>query len=104
MLTAEGFGFCAGNASGLASELSENWDDMEPSERRKLVELIAQESTDASQIVEDLLVSARADLGQLPLLRQPIDLILHTLFAIFLRRGEAGNKLKRNAQCSCPGF
>jgi K+-sensing histidine kinase KdpD len=71
-----------GNASGLASELADNWDDMEPAERRKLVDLIAQESIDASQIVEDLLVSARADLGQLPLLRQPIDLEAQARFAV----------------------
>jgi len=71
-----------GNASGLASELSENWDDMDPTERRKLVELIAQESTDASQIVEDLLVSALADLNQLPLLRQPIDLAVQAQSAV----------------------
>jgi signal transduction histidine kinase len=71
-----------GNASGLANELSENWDDMAPGERRKLVELIAQESGDASQIVEDLLVSARADLGQLPLLRQPIDLAMQARSAV----------------------
>ena len=71
-----------GNASGLAGELSDNWDNMESAERRKLVELIAQESTDASQIVEDLLVSARADLGQLPLLRQPIDLRVQAQSAV----------------------
>jgi signal transduction histidine kinase len=71
-----------GNASGLASELSENWDDIEPEERRQLVELIAQESVDASRIVEDLLVSARADLGQLPLLRQPIDLRVQAQSAV----------------------
>lgn len=71
-----------GNASGLASELSDNWDDMAPGERRKLVELIAQESIDASQIVEDLLVAAQAELGQLPLLSQPIDLAVQAQSAV----------------------
>ena len=61
-------------ASGFAEELEDRWDTFSQAERRALVSLIAQESADANTIVEDLLVSARAELGQLPLLHQPLDL------------------------------
>lgn len=43
-------------------------------ERREMIELVAQESADLTNIVDDLLVAAKADLGRLEVACVPVDL------------------------------
>lgn len=62
------------SVTGLARALSDDWDGMDDIERRELIAVISRESTDALEIVEDLLLTARVDLGQVGLKSQPIDL------------------------------
>lgn len=59
---------------GLSRELDERFDDFSRAEIEEFVSLIVQESTDVSNILEDLLVAARADVGTLSLDLRHIDL------------------------------
>jgi PAS domain S-box-containing protein len=59
---------------GLAQELNNNWMDFSVMEQKEFVALIAQQSAEVAYIVEDLLVAARADVGNLPLSCDVIDL------------------------------
>ena len=59
---------------GLARELDERYEDFAEEEIRELISLIVHESTDVANILEDLLVAARADVGGLALVHEPIDL------------------------------
>ena len=54
---------------GLAAELRDRHDSMDPDESSEIMEIIAQQSTDVANIVEDLLVAARSDLDQLSVKR-----------------------------------
>lgn len=58
---------------GLTSELAE--EDIEPEMRSEMLRLVAEQASEMSNIVEDLLVAARAEVGAIPFDRQPVDLI-----------------------------
>ena len=49
---------------GLADELSVGWEKFQPIEARELTEIVAQEGHDMSLLVEDLLVAARLEQGE----------------------------------------
>lgn len=59
---------------GLARELADRFDDFSTAEVRELLDLIVHESTDVANILEDLLVAARADVGKLSLALEPVDI------------------------------
>ena len=59
---------------GLAREMSERIHDFTPDEAAELAQLVAEQSTDVSSIVEDLLTSARMDAGTLRLQLSTVDL------------------------------
>lgn len=48
--------------------------DLSREERREMIELVAQESADLTNIVDDLLVAAKSDLGRLEVACVPVDL------------------------------
>lgn len=55
------------------AEVLRSMEDGEEEERGALLEIIASQAADLSNIVEDLLVAARAELGQLAVMQVPID-------------------------------
>lgn len=59
---------------GLARELDERFSDFRPREVEEFIRLIVDESGDVANILEDLLVAARADIGTLSLDLHPVDL------------------------------
>lgn len=59
---------------GLASELSSEWERFSEDERRELTDLISSQSLDMAELVDDLLASARSEVG--PLSIDPIGLDL----------------------------
>ncbi|MCB2222789.1 MAG: PAS domain-containing protein [Actinobacteria bacterium] len=59
---------------GFAHLLSGDQGDLDPDERRAMVESLADQSSDLTNIVEDLLVAAKADLGRLTVAEVSIDL------------------------------
>jgi signal transduction histidine kinase len=58
---------------GLAHELEERFDEFSRAELDEFISLLAVESNDVANIVEDLLVAARADIGTLALRCQPLE-------------------------------
>lgn len=61
-------------ASGLAAELIDRWPTFADDERRALLEMVRSQTDEAVSIVDDLLVAARSELGQMSLLSQRIEL------------------------------
>jgi signal transduction histidine kinase len=59
---------------GIAEMLNTNWTSMPEGTRHELVALIAEQATDMTAIVEDLLTAAKADQGKLAIKAQTIDL------------------------------
>ena len=59
---------------GLSQELRDSHDLFEPDEALDLVRLIAEQSLEASTIVDDLLAAAQADAGRLQVTLEPVDL------------------------------
>lgn len=59
---------------GFASELRERRGDFGENEAAELVEMIADQSAEVANLVEDLLVSARAEIGQLVVAPTEVDL------------------------------
>jgi PAS domain S-box-containing protein len=60
---------------GFAQEMRDNWDDMPSTECRDYVDVIAAQSVEVSDIVEDLLVAARIDVDRLTVAPSSIDLL-----------------------------
>jgi len=56
------------------AQLLHDASDLAPEERKEMVELLVQESADLTNIVDDLLVAAKADLGRLEVMSVPVDL------------------------------
>ncbi|MBU1225748.1 MAG: PAS domain-containing protein, partial [Actinobacteria bacterium] len=59
---------------GFANLLNDADRDLDPRERRQMLETLAAQSADLTHIVEDLLVAAKADLGRLELAAVPTSL------------------------------
>jgi signal transduction histidine kinase len=56
------------------AQLLHDASDLAPEERQEMVELLVQESADLTNIVDDLLVAAKSDLGRLEVMAVPVDL------------------------------
>lgn len=59
---------------GLAAELKQNPGAFSPAETAELVSLISDQSDELANMVEDLLVAGRAEIGNLSLMPEPVDL------------------------------
>lgn len=59
---------------GLSHELHDNWSIYDGGDAREIVDLIASQSSELSDIIEDLLVATRADTGTLTLQPRRVDL------------------------------
>jgi signal transduction histidine kinase len=59
---------------GFAELLRDSSSDTPPDERDEMLDLLVQQSTDLTVIVDDLLITAKTDLGQLELARVALDL------------------------------
>ena len=58
---------------GLAQELRKSWETFATDEIAEFIGLIADQSTEVADIVEDLLVAARADIGKVTVRPEAID-------------------------------
>jgi two-component system phosphate regulon sensor histidine kinase PhoR len=67
---------------GMAHELHENWSTFEEEESRELAGMIAEQSSELSFLVDDLLVVARADAGTLVVTAGPVDLRAEVIDAL----------------------
>jgi PAS domain S-box-containing protein len=59
---------------GLALELEQNWQMFSEGELAEFISLIAGESREMGNLIEDLLVAARADIGQVPIYPEIVEL------------------------------
>ena len=59
---------------GLAQELRDNHQQFGPEERAELIDMIAGQATEVADIVNDLLVAARADIGMVSIQSEAVDL------------------------------
>lgn len=59
---------------GFAELLHDTSDDLTEAERGQMIEAIAEQGADLADLIEDLLVSARAELGQLTITQVPVTL------------------------------
>lgn len=62
---------------GLASELRDGAGLFSPEEAGEFIRLIADQATEVANIVEDLLVIARADIHKVTIFPEPVDLVEH---------------------------
>lgn len=60
---------------GLSHELDDRWDDFDDEEIRSFIELISNQSGFLSALVEDLLLVARLDMGDIPVMAERVDLL-----------------------------
>ncbi|MDJ0665547.1 MAG: PAS domain-containing sensor histidine kinase [Acidimicrobiia bacterium] len=60
--------------AGLALELEQGWRTFSPEEMAEFITLIADQSREMGDLIEDLLVAARADIGKVPLFNETVDL------------------------------
>ena len=67
---------------GIAEELRDGNGSIDDAERTELLGLVAEQGHEVTRIVDDLLVVARSDAGNLVVTRQPIDLIAETESAV----------------------
>jgi PAS domain S-box-containing protein len=60
--------------AGLSFELEQKWQTFSDSELGEFIALISSESREMADLIEDLLVAARADIGKVPVYLEDIDL------------------------------
>lgn len=60
--------------TGMAHELNERWMDLSDSELAEFTRLLVEQSQDMSDLIEDLLVAARANIGNVAVRNEPIEL------------------------------
>ena len=58
---------------GVSQELNDRWQEIETGERGELLGLIVDQTQEMSDLIEDLLVAARADIGKLPIHVEPME-------------------------------
>ena len=58
---------------GVAHELSDRWKELPGSDREELLGLVVDQTQEMSDLIEDLLVAARADIGKLPIHVEPME-------------------------------
>jgi PAS domain S-box-containing protein len=59
--------------AGVSQELNDRWQEIEEKERGELLGLIVDQTQEMSDLIEDLLVAARADIGKLPIHVEPME-------------------------------
>ena len=59
--------------SGVAHELHDSWEEFTETERREFIEMLVDQSRDMSDLIEDLLVAARADIGMVTVTIERVD-------------------------------
>ncbi len=59
--------------AGMAHELQDQWDQFESDEIEELISLMVDQSDDMRNLIEDLLVAARADIGKVSVHMVPVD-------------------------------
>jgi signal transduction histidine kinase len=59
---------------GFTSELLEGWDDLEDAYRHEFLSIANQQAMEATNIISDLLVAARADIGGVTVTHGPVEL------------------------------
>jgi PAS domain S-box-containing protein len=59
--------------SGMAHELQDQWQDFNDDDIHELIALMVDQSADMQNLIEDLLVAARADIGRVPVHAVPMD-------------------------------
>ena len=67
---------------GLANELRDRSDAITEAEKAEFIDLIADQGNEVANIVEDLLVVARADIGKVSVLPEEVDLRAHVRDAL----------------------
>lgn len=60
--------------SGMALELSERWADLSAEEMAEFTVMLVEQSQDMADLIEDLLVAARANIGNVTVVSEPIEL------------------------------
>jgi signal transduction histidine kinase len=60
---------------GFSSELVEHGEDLGAEETTQILSIIRDEAQEAAHLIEDLLVAARADMGEVTVSHDPIDLV-----------------------------
>ncbi len=60
---------------GLSHELDDRWDDFADDEIRSFIELISNQSGFLSALVEDLLLVAKLEMGDIPVMTERVDLL-----------------------------
>ena len=60
--------------TGMAHELNERWMDLSDEEFGEFTQLLVEQSRDMSDLIEDLLVAARANIGNVAVRNEPLEL------------------------------
>jgi PAS domain S-box-containing protein len=60
--------------SGMALELNERWRHLEEDELGEFTTMLVEQSQDMADLIEDLLVAARANIGNVSVVKEPIEL------------------------------
>ncbi len=78
---------------GLAQELRRSWEMFSTKETTEFIGLIADQATEVADIVEDLLVAARADIGKVTIAPETVD-IEDQVSGVLTGLGLAGSKIE----------
>lgn len=60
--------------TGMAHELRERWQELSPNEMEEFTDLLVEQSGDMADLIEDLLVAARSNIGNVSVRNEPVDL------------------------------
>lgn len=60
--------------TGMAHELQERWHELSPEDMAEFTEMLVEQSGDMSDLIEDLLVAARSNIGNVAVRNEPVDL------------------------------
>lgn len=60
--------------TGMAHELQERWQELSPIEMEEFTEMLVEQSGDMADLIEDLLVAARSNIGNVAVRNEPVDL------------------------------
>ena len=93
----------------MADELRDGWEHFNDEEIDELIALLVDQSREMQDLIEDLLVAARADIGKIPINMQEIDVaaeIEHVLISLDAarRRGVAAPRSEARAYADATRF
>ena len=78
---------------GFATELAESWEHFEPAEAHNLVQLIARQSIDISNIVDDLLTITRVEAGTMTVRQQAVEVAEQAAPLVEMLARDSGRKI-----------